>query len=192
MAPVARAALLALLLPAAAPAQSCLHARPSPACRWFWLTESGPRWPVSRPSGAARSQEFFWTLGAAKNVSAASAVGVALTLSTDYVESGTYRVTLQPRYRRWLSSLTLDLGAGPILLGSGDAPLGLRGIGTHASLGYRSLVAVDAGFDVHRRNLTGRTTDGYFGVRLGSWPGIVVGVVTPIVLIVRALGSGPD
>jgi hypothetical protein len=88
--------------------------------------------------------------------------------------------------------LTLDLGAGPILLGSGDAPLGLRGIGTHASLGYRSLVAVDAGFDVHRRNLTGRTTDGYFGVRLGSWPGIVVGVVTPIVLIVRALGSGPD
>ena len=192
MARVARLALVALVLPASARAQTCLHPRPSPTCRWFWLTESGSRWPVSRPSGAARSQEFFWTIGAAKNVGAASAVGVTLTLSTDYVESGTYRVTLQPRYRRWLSSLVLDVGAGPILLGSGDAPLGLRGIGSHASLGYRSLVAIDAGFDVHRRNLTGRTTDGYLGARLGSWPGIVVGIVTPIVLIVRALGSGPD
>ena len=185
-----RACLLGLsaaLLPAGASAQACFFPRPSPACRWFWLTEAGARWPLSHPSGAARSQEFFWTLGAARNVGSASAVGAALAFSTDYVESGTYRLALEGRYRRWQIPVVLDVGVGPIL-----GPGGLSGISTHASLGYRSLVAFDAGFDAHRRNLTGRSTDVYLGVRFGSLPGVVFGVVTPIVLVVRALGSGPD
>jgi hypothetical protein len=183
---------LALLLPAGANAQHCFLARPLPACRWYWVTESGTRWPLSRPRGAAHDQEYFWSLGVAKNVGTASSIGLTLTLGTDYVESGTYRLSLQPRYRRWLAPLVLDLGAGPILVGSGDAPVGLRGISTYAALGYRSLVAVDAGFDAHRRNLTGRTSDGYVGLRFGSLPGVVFGVVMPVILIVRALGSGPD
>ena len=181
-----RASLLALaaLLPGRANAQACFFPHPSPACRWFWLTEAGARWPLAHPSGAARSQEYFWTLGVAKNVGSASAAGMALAFSTDYVESGTYRLALEARYRRWLTPFVLEVGAGPIL--------GLRGVGTHASLGVRSLVAVDAGFDLHRRNLTGRTSDGYLGVRFGSLPGVAFGVVTPIVLIIRGLGSGPD
>jgi hypothetical protein len=179
-----RLALAAALLPAGAGAQACFFPRPSPACRWFWLTEAGARWPQSRPSGAARDQEYFWTLGAAKNVGSASAVGAALAFSTDYVESGTYRLALEARYRRWLTPLVLDVGAGPIL--------GVRGVSTHASLGLRSLVAIDGDVEIHRRYLTGRTTDAYLGVRFGSLPGVVFGVVAPIVLVVRALGSGPD
>lgn len=183
---LARASLLALaaLLPGRADAQACFLPHPAPACEWFWLTEAGSRWPLAHPSGAARSQEFFWTLGVAKNVGRASAVGVAFAFSTDYVESGTYRLALEARYRRWLTPLVLDVGAGPIL--------GLRGVGTRASLGVRSLVALEAGFDMHRRNLTGRTSDGYLGVRFGSLPGVAFGIVAPIVLVVRALGSGPD
>jgi hypothetical protein len=186
---VPRASLLALaaLLPGRADAQACFFPRPSPPCRWFWLTEAGSRWPLARPSGAARSQEYFWTLGVAKNVGRASAAGAAVAFSTDYVESGTYRLAFEARYRRWLTPLVVDVGAGPIL-----GPAGLSGISTHTSLGYRSLVAFDAGFDAHRRNLTGRTSDGYLGVRFGSLPGVVFGVVAPIVLVVRALGSGPD
>lgn len=134
----------------------------------------------------------MWTVGMARTIGSGSAAGLALSFSTDYVESGTYRLALQARYRRWLSPLLLDLGAGPILAGSGDSPVGLKGVSTHASLGYRSLVSLDASFDAHRRNLTGRTTDAYLGFRLGALPGLAFGVVTPIVLIVRALGSGPD
>ena len=185
-----RACLFALAtapLPGIVGAQACFLPHPSPACRWFWLTEAGSRWPLARPSGAARRQEYFWHLGVAKNVGSASAVGAALAFSTDYVESGTYRLALEARYRRWLTPLVLDVGAGPIL-----GPAGLSGISTHTSLGYRSLAAFDAGFDAHRRNLTGRTTDGYLGIRFGSLPGLVFGVVAPIVLVVRALGSGPD
>jgi len=187
-------ALLAVLMPASARAQTCFRARPGPDCRWTWLTESGVRWPLSHPADAARSQEFAWTVGMARTIgsTASGSAGLALSFSTDYVESGTYRLALQARYRRWLSPLLLDLGVGPIVAGSGDTPFGLRGVSTHASLAYRGLVAVDASFDAHRRNLTGRTTDAYLGFRLGALPGVAFGIVTPIVLIVRALGSGPD
>jgi hypothetical protein len=185
-------ALLAVLMQASARAQTCFRTRPGPDCRWTWLTEAGARWPLSRPGSAARSQEFVWTLGMARTIGSGSAAGFAFSFGTDYVESGTYRLAVQARYRRWLSPLLLDLGAGPILAGSGDTPVGLNGISTHASLGYRGLVAVDAAFDAHRRNLTGRTTDAYLGFRLGGLPGVAFGIVTPIVLIVRALGRGPD
>lgn len=185
-------ALLILVLPASARAQTCFRARPGPDCRWTWLTESGARWLSSDPAGAARSHEFFWTVGMARTIGSRSAAGFAASFGTDHVESGTYRLSLQARYRRWLPPLLLDIGAGPILAGSGDTPVGLNGVSTHASLGYRGLVALDAAFDAHRRNLTGRTTDAYVGFRLGGLPGVAFGVVTPIVLIVRALGSGPD
>jgi hypothetical protein len=185
-------ALFALLMPASARAQTCFRARPGPDCRWTWLTESGARWLSSDPAGAARNHEFFWTVGMARTLGSESAAGFAVSFSTDHVESGTYRLAVQARYRRWLAPLLLDIGAGPILAGSGDAPVGLNGVSTHASLGYRSLVAIDAVFDAHRRNLTGRTTDTYLGFRLGGLPGVAFGVVTPIVLIIRALGTGPD
>jgi hypothetical protein len=182
----------AALLPTAVAAQTCVIPHPAPLCRRLWITESGARWPLSHPTGAADRQEFYWSFGMARNLGRASAVGLVLTLGTDYVESGTFRLALLPRYRRWLSPLVVDVGAGPILAGSGGGSFGVQGISTHASLGYRGLLAFDAGYDAHRRNITGRTTDAYLGVRFGSLPGIVVGFVTPILLIVRALGNGPD
>jgi hypothetical protein len=76
------------------------------------------------------------------------------------------------RYRLWLSPFALGVCAGPVLLGSGDGPFGLHGV------------------DTHRRNLTGRTSDASIGFRFGSLPGVVFGIVTPLGLLARALGSG--
>jgi hypothetical protein len=56
--------------------------------------------------------------------------------------------------------------------GNGDRPFGLHAI------------------DTHRNNLTGRTADASISFRFGSFPGVVFGIATPLVLLARALGSG--
>jgi hypothetical protein len=84
----------------------------------------------------------------------------------------------------------VDVGAGPVLLGSGDRPFGVHGISVHAALNYRDFVALTAGVDTHRRNLTGRTADASIGIRFGSFPGVAFGIVAPLVLVARAAGGG--
>jgi hypothetical protein len=187
---VASIALWAALLPGPAVAQTCFRGRPTPECRWFWITESGARWPLTHPSASDARHEFLWSFGVMKNVGRRSAAGMAFQFSTDYAEEGTYRLSLKPRYRLWLSPIALDLSAGPVLLGSGDRPFGLHGVSAHAALNYRDVVALTAGVDTHRRNLTGRTADASVGFRFGSFPGVVFGIVTPLVLLARAVGSG--
>jgi hypothetical protein len=182
--------LWAALLPSTADAQTCFRGRPIPECRWFWITESGARWPLAHPSVSDARHEYLWSLGAMKNVGRCSAAGLAIQFSTDYAEEGTYRLSLKPRYRLWLFPFAVDVGAGPVLLGSGDRPFGVHGISVHAALNYRDFVALTAGVDTHRRNLTGRTADASIGIRFGSFPGVAFGIVAPLVLVARAAGGG--
>jgi hypothetical protein len=108
---VASIALWGALFPSPAFAQTCFRGRPTPERHWFWITESGVRWPLAHPSASDSRHEFLWSLGVMKNVGRRSAAGLALQFSTDYAEEGTYRLSLKPRYQFWLSPFALRFGS---------------------------------------------------------------------------------
>ena len=189
------------------PRSFCFRGRPAPTCSTFLITEVGAyrrvvgsvtrysqRGNVGGPPNEFLSHDLenqlTFEIGAMKNRTTNTAVGATVVAS--FGRGAT--VALKGRYRRWLSpqGIALDLGAGPILLGSahsGDGP-NTPGLTADVALNASDYGAVVARVDVLRTN--GKTASAvYGGVRLGSKPAVVAtGVLTiGVFIIVRAFNN---
>ena len=188
------------------PRPFCFRGRPAPTCSTFLITEVGGYQRVvgsvtryGQGGSVGGPPEFLshdlgnqltFEIGAMKNRTTNTAVGATVAASFGTGAA----LALKGRYRRWLSpqGIALDLGAGPILLGSahsGDGP-NTPGLTADVALNAHDFGAVVARVDVLRTN--GKTASAlYGGVRLGSQPAVVATGVLAIGLfiIVRSLDS---
>jgi len=182
----------ALLLSAtAAAAQTCWRGRQLPACRRFWITESGARFGRYE-SFANHHVGSASALGLMVNRSPGAALGATLEFTTGG-ESGTYRLAVVPRYRRWISgAVAFDLGLGVAVLGEGERAAGFKGMSALAALNYRDLAMVTAALESRRGTSTGTQTVGTVGIRCGAYLGALVALASAAWGVVVASGSGPN
>ncbi len=132
--------------------------------------------------------QLTFEVGAMRNRSATTAIGA--TAMASFGTGGSLAV--KGRYRRWLSTpgLSLDLGAGPALIGRAYSRTGANtpGLTADVALTARDFGAVVARVDLQRTD--GKTASAlYGGVRLGSQPALVASGVLAVgfVLILQAL-----
>ena len=146
-----------------------------------------------------------WELGAMGRVSPAGAFGAAAFLSVDGGPQGLL-VGVRPRYRHWLGSTTLDVAVG---LYKRIERSGAPGVTSQVALDLTDWIAITTQVDFFastrcaergdygRCDLREAFTDKiwYGGARFGSVPGIVTGLLAPIVagiavMIACATGCG--
>lgn len=185
-APVLLAIVLALVTPSGTSAQTCWRARPAPRCSFFWITESGPRFGnheafVEGHLGSATA------VGLMTNRSASIAFGATLELTTGS-ESGTYRLAVMPRFRRWLTpAIALDLAGGVALLGEGERAAGFKGVSGLVAVSVADFVVVAAEVEMRHGLSIGTQTAATIGVRFGSYLGPPVAVAS---LVLGVLAGG--
>jgi hypothetical protein len=171
------------------PSRACFRGRPEPRCRTFWVTEFSvtPRLSANPSGGGGPNYYYTWDLGAMRNSGARTALGGAVFLGG---EDDGFRLALAFRYRRWItSSTTFDVSPG-VLLAGGDNQRAPRfpGFTGAAGIMHRDLVGLAARFEVVRDSAGSVETAWYGGVRFGSYPGIVMSIVGPVIVLV-ALGN---
>lgn len=185
---IAAAALLLCAMPGAA--QTCWRGRQWPACRRFWITESGPRFGnhealASHRLGSANA------LGFMVNRSSGAALGGTIEFTTGG-ETGTYRLAVVPRYRRWVGGGTaLDLGVGVAVLGEGTQAAGFKGVSALAAVNYRDLVALTAEVESRRGTSLGTQTVATIGIRFGAYLGAIAAAVSAAWGVAVSIGGGP-
>src|SRR5712692_3415445 len=166
----------------AQPRHECFRGRPQPACDQFWITEFGLLTRINRlPDGEYLSVPYFmrWELGSMENHGARSAAGVTLVAELDDLGS---RLGFKPRYRRWLGPATaLDLSAGVLFKGSGRfrAP----GFVAQAAITSGDYVGFVTQLEYFRTDQGRRDLGAYAGVRFGALPGIIAGLLLPILIL---------
>lgn len=169
--------------------RTCFRGRPEPRCHAFWVTEFAytPRLNANPSGGGGPNYYFTWDVGGMVNSGARTALGGGVFLGG---EDDGFRFGLRFRYRRWLNSTTgLDISPG-ILLAGGDNKRQPKFPGFTGSLGvmHRDLFGISAQLEVVR-DTSGRVeTAWYGGVKFASYPGIILSVAGPL-LIVAVLGQ---
>lgn len=179
---------LALSAPCGASAQTCWRARPLPACSWFWITESGPRFGPHEAfaDGALGSAT---AVGLMTNRTAAVALGATLELTTGS-ESGTYRLAVMPRFRYWLTqAVAIDLAAGVALLGEGERAAGFKGVSGLAGFSLGDIAVLVGEIETRHGTSLGTETAGTFGVRFGSYLGPPVAVASLVLGLLASAGT---
>ena len=169
--------------------QTCFRARPQPRCTMFWVTEFSvtPRLNANSSGGGGPNYYYTWDLGAMANSGAHTALGGAVFLGG---EDDGFRVGLRFRYRRWISSTTtFDVSPG-VLVAGGDNKRAPRWPGFTGSVAvmHRDLVGLAAQLELVPDSARAVEAAWYGGVRFGSYAGIVLSVVGPLLVLV-ILGS---
>ncbi len=168
------------------PRRECFRGRPRPACDQFWITEFSPLMRINRlPKGEYLRFPYFmrWELGSMENYGPRSAAGVTLVAELDDFGS---RLGFKPRYRRWLGPATaLDLSAGVLFKGSGRfrAP----GFVAQAAITGGDYVGFVTQLEYFRTDQGRRDLGAYAGVRFGAVPGIIAGLVLPVLIIASSI-----
>ena len=171
------------------PGRGCLRGRPKPRCQSFWVTEFSvtPRMNANPSGGGGPNYYYTWDLGGMRNVGARTALGGAVFLGG---EDDGARFGLTFRYRRWITSATaLDLSPG-VLVAGGDNKRAPRfpGFTGAAGIMHRDLVGLAVRFEAVPDSAGSVETAWYGGLRFGSYPGIVMSIVGPLIVLV-ALGN---
>ena len=194
--------MLALLPARRLWAQTCFRGRPLPTCQRFWVTETGFGQRVNRFSPFGESHDQLASVEVGRMWNRGRAVGVGGTVFVgvgDQITGNTgVLLALKPRFRRWLGrSLSWDVSAGPGMVVLGDAGRGRLVLTGHTGLMLGDLVGVTAQVLVGPTPgypKPGPTKAGlYLGGKLGSYPGVVSGILAPLaglVLALTVLGSG--
>lgn len=176
-----------LLMPATPLAAQgfCFHGRPQDRCSAFLVTEAGAALSVPTDDDL----NFTFQTGVLFNVGPRSAVGGVLLGGAFQNDA---RLGARIRYRHWLTSrLTLDVAPG--LLVVNDAFTSREpGFSGEVSIGYGEWAAVTTQLEILPFEFATETR-GFFGLKLGSYPGAVAtagAAVLAVVLI--ALISGTD
>jgi hypothetical protein len=184
---VAVAGVLAVLLqPVPLTAQGfCFHPRPIARCSWFSVTEAGVA--LSVPSDEDPNLTF--QAGALANVGSRSAIGGVLVGA---VFQNDVRLGVRARYRHWLTDrLSLDIAPG-VLLYNGAFMADSPGFTGELALGYADWIALTAQLDVVPFEFSTETR-GFFGVKIGSYPGAAAaGVAVIWAGVAAAIFSGID
>lgn len=154
----------------------CWHGRPLDACRSFVVTEfsvANLMNPTDEPGFLGRGY-FVWQLGVMVNVSQTFALGPVVLATTD---DDNLWLGLRGRLRSRISSrVYFDLSVGPYLNDSGYS--------WEVALGFDDWIALS-----HMRERMRGAWLAHTGVKLGSWPGTVVGLLLPIVWISAAYAA---
>jgi hypothetical protein len=158
--------------------KACFQPRPLPVCRSFWVTEFGIQWFISEPPGDVNDKRQWlatWEVGWMRNRTPDDAVGGSVFLAAN---DNVLRSGVRARYRRWTGGGTaVDLSPALIVFQADDemevrTRLGAAlqaGVTFHDWIGLASQVeATEGGV----RFLV--------GVRMGGYPGAVVGAGLPL------------
>jgi len=157
-------------------------------CHTYWITESGPR---------AGTQEAFGdqhlgsatAVGLMVNHAERWALGGAVELSTGS-DAGLYRLTIMPRYRRWLGrQVGLDLGAGIAVLGENDPAAGFKGVTGLAAVAVGPWVSLTAQVETRNDFSDGTHTTGSVGLRAGGWAGALVALASLLLGVAASASS---
>jgi len=166
----------------------CFRGRPLPKCRSFLLTELSyshrfDAQPNNSYSSSSANYYFTWEIGWMKNLKGSSALGATLFLGAD--DDGA-RFGLKTRYRRWLNRTTsLDLSPGILLLGSNNQfEPSFPGFTGHAGLNFGDWFALIIQVEAIYLDTVGTDVGWYGGFKLGSYPGLIGGVASFILVII--------
>jgi len=192
---VAAAIIICMILPANA--QHCFRGKPLPQCKTFWITEFGYSFRLDQSARRYQFSDanfyFTWEYGLMRNLNQKSALGATFLLGAD---GDGHRLGVKPRYRRWLdNSLSVDFGAG-VLFGGENNQFNLRfpAMTSHVGLNFGDWLALTAHMEIIRlevvpfRRPQSKTTKAdvawYAGAKLGSYPGLVISIVGPIIAFI--------
>jgi len=177
-------------------AQSCFRGRPLPTCAQFWILETGAAVRVNSLGTGSRSNYLLGLdLGVMRNRGPRTALGVTgfVGMGDQLTAGSSVLLSLKPRLRRWLSrTLSADLAAGPVLVAANAAPGSRLGVTGQLGFNLNDYAGVTAQALLGRTPVVGghATKLGlYLGGRLGSYAGLAVVILTPIVTLIAA-GSG--
>jgi hypothetical protein len=162
-----------------------------PRCQSFWITEFSitPRLNANPSGNGGPNYYYTWDVGAMANVGGRTALGGAAFVGG---EDDGVRFGLRFRYRRWLTPATsLDVSPGVLITG-GDNQRTPRFPGFSGSVGvmHRDLVGFAAQVELVPDSAGTVETAWYGGVKFGSYPGIVMSIVGPIIVLL--VESGMD
>jgi len=139
-----------------------------------------------------------WELGYMRNLSERWSLGGAAFL---YVDDDCGLAGFKPRLRYWLGpESSFDLAIGPILTTFDSKRLNDVGFAGHIGLNANSFWSFTLGMDIIKYDWTVKyynqpvptryrgTRPSYFlGMRVGGVPGAVIGVATPVAVVIFAL-----
>jgi len=171
------------------PRPTCFRGRPKPRCETFWVTEFSvtPRLNGNPSGGDGPNYYYTWDVGAMKNTGARTALGGAAFLGG---EDDGVRFGLTVRYRRWLTPTTaFDLSPGALVTG-GDNKRAPRfpGFTGAAAFMHRELVGVAVRVELVPDSAGTVETAWYGGIKFGSYPGIVMSILGPIIVLLAVSG----
>ena len=154
----------------------------SAAPRSFWVTEAGYSYSVSGPCS-----DHYPSFEVGKLVDLDSSVAPGATLFVGHNEDVVFGPV--PRLRYWASDgVALDMAAGLLWGASRTRPM------AYASVNYRDLLSGFVQYERYRDGGCGQPTENqlFFGVKVGSRPGIVTGavgsVLAGIIIVVTIAG----
>lgn len=182
---------------AGTPHRLCFRGQALPRCEGFLITELVAARRInrhpSRSTAAGDDEPYFtWEGGGMVNLTARTALGGSIRYGTLGFDSGD-RWGVQVRYRRWTGSGgTFDVAAGLLLEGHSDAVVNrYPGYTAQIALGSGDLLGLTAGVEMLRFTCESslecakrRGTDvaWYGGIKLGSYPGVIAGLVLPVLV----------
>jgi hypothetical protein len=170
----------------------CFRGKPSPECRTFWITEAGAFYRLDGQDVKSWQHRKLYEkllysidVGLMFNRSPGDALGASIFIDYDDY-TGSTKLGLRPRYRRWLSRLIrIDIAPGIVL---DDTKFKTPNFSGLLSLNFSDYVALMLRLDINsweKRygvNQAGGTEYAWYGgLKFGSYPGLVVGIVGPIV-----------
>lgn len=166
--------------------------KPKPECNSFLITEFGYSYRLGRNSGdpynSSRDNFYFtWDLGWMTNLSKSYALGATFYAGAD--QDGA-RLGIKPRLRRWLGrDLSLDVSPGILLYRLGGNYDKYPGFTGHVGLNYADWITLIGQVEVipyeyqgygsypNWSTRRGNEVTWYGGVKLGSYPGTVAGIL---------------
>jgi hypothetical protein len=187
-----------VLLPQAAQAQACLY--PRPTCQTWLISEFGVLNAFENELQSGPVNAAYWELGLMKRLNARSAIGLSAYATYD---DSDFRRTIggvKARARRWLTrAVTLDVGAGLLLVTSGNRDPGLPrlklpGFTSRVDVGLGDWIGVLGGVDVYGLEIPATIIEPgisrlkderhtwYGGIRLGKYPGVIAGIAVAVLL----------
>jgi len=179
-------------------AQSCFRGRPLPECRSFWITEFGYAYRINSEKDKPTSM-FSGDFGMMRNLNDRIALGGLFFLGID--TNPDFHIGLKARFRYWLNSKnSLEISPGILLVHTRpftEEP-GLTG---NVAMNFSDCFAIHSqievvrfrsrpsrsGFDLPPEDETDLAI--YAGAKLGSKPGLIIGVVGGVIttLVILAL-----
>jgi hypothetical protein len=152
------------------------------AVRSFWVTEAGYSHSVSGPCS-----DHYPSFEVGKLVNLGGSVAAGATLFVGHNADVVFGPL--PRVRYWASGdVALDMAGGMLWGASRTRPM------AYASVNYRDLLSGFVQYERYRDGGCGQPTENqmFFGVKVGSRPGVVTGVVGSVLagIIIVAVIAG--